>query len=157
MQAHFPIRYGRNYKVVMAIVLPCLLIWPFIEALQLIKPLEEWLLWVSIFGFLGIISAFSVWLATRVYPEATLSIHNNQVSLKFNSSNFLSPADFTFTIADITSFTRGEVGSDEYYIIITQNPRRKFQLSASTYKVEDMLLFNQAMVEISEKVRGVNS
>jgi hypothetical protein len=155
MQQTFPVRYGRNYKVVMAIVLPCLLIWPFIEAMQLIKPLEEWLVWVSIFGFLGIISAFSVWMATRVYPEATLSINNNEISLQFNPSRFLSPTDFTFTIDDITFFTRGTFGSDEYYIITTRNPRRKFQLSASTYKVEDMMLFNQAMVEISEKVRGV--
>lgn len=155
MQETFPVRYGRNYKVVMAIVLPCLLIWPFIEALQLIKPLEEWLLWVSIFGFLGIISVFSVWLAKRVYPATTLSIDNDKVSLKFDPSNFLSPTDFTFTIADITSFTRGEIRGDEYYIIETQNPRRKFQLSQSTYSVEDMLLFNEAMVEISEKVRGV--
>jgi hypothetical protein len=157
MQETFPVRYGRNYKVVMAIVLPCLLIWPFIEAMQLIESLEEWLLWVSIFGFLGIISAFSVWMAMRVYPEATISINNNQISLKFNTSNFLSPVDFTFTIADITSITRGEIRGDEYYVITTQNPRRKFQLSQSTYSVEDMLLFNEAMVEISEKVRGVNS
>lgn len=155
MQETFPVRYGRNYKVVMAIVLPCLLIWPFIEAMQRIQHLEEWILWVSIFGFLGIISAFSVWLATRVYPEATLSINNDEVSLRFNPASFLSPTDFTFTIDDITFFTRGSIGGDEYYIITTRNPRRKFQLSASTYKVEDMLLFNQAMVEISEKVRGV--
>lgn len=155
MQETFPVRYGRNYKVVMAIVLPCLLIWPFIEALQVIKPMEEWLLWVSIFGFLIIIGAFSVWIATRVYPEATLSINNDQVSLRFNPSRFPGPTDFTFTINDITFFTRGSVGTDEYYTITTRNPRRKFQLSASTNKVEDMLLFNQAMVEISEKVRGV--
>ncbi|MCG3166683.1 MAG: hypothetical protein POELPBGB_02463 [Bacteroidia bacterium] len=155
MKKQFPIRYGRNYKVVMAIVLPCLLIWPFIEAMELLQPLPEWQLWASIFLFLGIVSAFSVWLATRVYPPATLSINNEQISLKFDSSNFLSPTDFTFSIADITAFTRGDVRGDEYFVFTTRNPRRKFQLSASTYKVEDMLLFNQAMVEISEKVRGV--
>ncbi|MGE0635698.1 MAG: hypothetical protein AB7P01_04600 [Bacteroidia bacterium] len=155
MPKTFPVRYGRNYKVVMAIVLPCLLIWPFIEALQLLKPLEEWQLWLSIFAFLGIVSAFSVWLAMRVYPPAFMSIDKDRISLTFDAGNFLSPSDFTFLISDITAFTRGEVGSDEYYIITTQNPRRKFQLSASTYSVEDMLLFNEAMVEISEKVRGV--
>ena len=155
MQTQFPVRYGRNYKVVMAIVLPCLLIWPFIEALQLIEPLEEWQLWVSIFAFLGIIITFSVWLAMRVYPPAFMSIDKDQVSLKFDPSNFLSPADFTFPISDITAFTLGEIRGDEYYVITTQNPGRKFQISASTYSVEDMLLYNEAMVEISEKVRGV--
>jgi hypothetical protein len=155
IQPHFPVRYGSNYKVVMAIVLPCLLIWPFIEAMQLIPPLEEWQLWLAIFVFLGIIIAFSIWLAMRVYPSATLSVSNNQVSLKFDANNFLSPTDFSFPISDITAFTRGELGGDEYFVITTQNPRRKFQLSASTYSVEDMLLFNEAMVLISEKVRGV--
>lgn len=156
MPQTFPVRYGRNYKVILSIVLPCLLIAPFIYAMKQIQPMEEWLLWVSIFGFLGIIGAFSVWLATRVYPEATLTINNNQVSLKFNASNFLAPSDFSFNIHDITFFTRGSIRGDEYYIITTQKPRRKFQLSASTYKVEDLLLFNQAMAEISEKVRGVS-
>ncbi len=150
----FTVRYGRNYKVIMAIVLPCLLIWPFIEAMQLIEPLEEWLLWLSIFVFLGIISGFSVWLAMRVYPPAFMSIDKDRISLKFNPSNFISPSDFTFTIAEITYFTRGEIRGDEYYIIETQKPRRKFQLSQSTFSVEDMLLFNEAMLEISEKVRG---
>jgi hypothetical protein len=84
-----------------------------------------------------------------------MSIDKDQVSLKFDPSNFLSPSDFTFPISDITSFTLGEIRGDEYYVITTQNPRRKFQISASTYNVEDMLLFNEAMAEISEKVRGV--
>lgn len=155
MQNSFPVRYGRNYKVVLAIVLPGLLTWPFIEAMQQIPALSDWLMWVTVFSFLGIISFVGVWLAKRVYPPATLSINNNQVSLKFDTSNFLSPVDFTFRIEDITSFTRGEIGGDEYFIFVTRNPRRKFQISQSTYSVDDYLLFNQAMVEISEKVRGV--
>ncbi len=155
MQSSFPVRYGRNYKVVLAIVLPGLLTWPFIQAMQVLPDMPEWLVFVTIFSFLGIISIFAVWMAKRVYPAATLSIDNEKVSLRFDPSNFLSPVDFTFTIADITSVTLHEIRGDEYYIFVTQNPRRKFQLSASTYSVEDILLFNEAMVEISEKVRGV--
>ncbi len=155
MRKSFPVRYGRNYKVVMAIVLPCITILPFIKAMQLLQPLSEWQLWTSIFLFLGIIITFSIWLAKRVYPPATLSINNEQISLKFDSSNYLSPADFTFSIADITAFTRGEIRGDEYFVFTTQNPRRKFQISASTYTMEDLLLFNEVMTEISEKVRSI--
>ncbi len=155
MKKTFPVRYGRNYKVVLAIVLPGLLTWPFIEAMQLVNPEPEWLLWVTIFSFLGVISILGVWLAKRVYPATSLSIDNDKVSLKFDPSNFLSPTDFTFTIADITSFTRGEIWGSEYFIFVTQNPKRKFQLSASTFKVEDLVSFTEAMAEISEKVRGV--
>ena len=42
-----PVRYGRNYKVVLSIVLPGLLTVPFIGAMQLLKALPEWQLWAE--------------------------------------------------------------------------------------------------------------
>ena len=151
----FNVRYGRNYKVVLAIVLPCLLIVPFILVMHQYPDLEEWKVWVIIYTFLGCVISLGIWLALRVYPPTELSIHKNEISLWFDHSNFLSPPDFSFQIADITSFTRGEIGEAEYFIFETRNPSRKFQVSASSDKVEDLLLFNEAMVEISEMVNGV--
>ena len=148
----FNVRYGRNYKVVLAIVLPCLLIVPFILLMQYVKFLEEWKVWVIIYIFLGCIISLSLWLVLRVYPSTEFSIRKNEISLSFDHSNFLSPPDFSFLIADITSFTRGEIGEAEYFIFETCNPSRKFQVSASSDKVEDLLSFNEAMVEIGEMV-----
>ena len=156
MEKQFTVRYGRNYKIVFAIVLPGITVWPFIEAMHQLMPLAEWMQWVSIFGFLGFIILFSVWLAMRVYPPAQLGVNEHQISLKFDPANFLSPTDFTVPIDNITAFTCDEIKGDEYFIIETRNPRRKFQVSASSYTVEDNLLFNEAMVEISERVRGVS-
>ncbi len=150
----FPVRYGRTYKVVLAIVLPCLLILPFIYLMLEFKSLEEWKVWVIIYVFLGAIIGLSIWLALRLYPKALFCISRDEISLVFNRDNLLAPSDFSFKVAEIIKFKQGTIGDDEYYIFTTQNPSRKFQISASSYKVEDMLDFYEAMAEIGEMVNG---
>ena len=154
MVKQFKVRYGRNYKVVLAIVLPNLLIAPFIWLMLRFQSLEEWKLWLIIYIFLGGLISFSIWLALRVYPSTVLSINKKEISLSFSRDNFLSPKDFSFNVSQITSFTNKEIREVEYFIFETRNPRRKFQISSSSYKVEDFLSFNEAMVEISEMVRA---
>lgn len=154
MTKEFPVRYGRTYKVVLALVMPCLLIVPFIFFMQRFKSMEEWEVWVIIYTFLGAVIGLSIWLALRAYPKAVFCISREEISLVFNHDYLLAPNDFTFKVEDITAFREGTIGTDSYYIFETQNPARKFQVSATSYKVKDMLDFNEAMVEISEMVNG---
>jgi len=154
MVKEFRVRYGRNYKVVLAIVLPCLLIVPFILIMQAFPFLEEWKIWTLIYAFLGCLILFSLWLVMRVYPSTILRIRNNEIDLSFNHRHFFSPTDFSFTVDDIITFHRKELGGDEYFMIETGNPRRKFQISASSNEEEDELSFNEAMYEISEMMGG---
>lgn len=154
MVKQFNVRYGRNYKVVLAIVLPNLLIVPFIWLMLRFPSLEEWKLWLIIFTFLGCLISFSIWLALRVYPPTVFSINKKEISLSFSPGNFFSPKDFSFNVSQITSFTNKEIREVEYFIFETRNPYRKFQISQSSYKVEDFLSFNEAMVEISEMVKA---
>lgn len=156
MIKQFSVRYGRNYKVVLALVLPCLLILPFILWMQRYPPHEEWKIWLTIFIFLGAVISLSIWLAVRSYPPTVLSINDNEISLSFDHTKFLSPSDFSFYITDITSFNRREIRGDEYFIFETSNPSRKFQISSASYEVENFLSFNEAMVEISEMVNKQN-
>jgi len=155
MVKQFPVRYGRNYKVVLAIVLPGLLTIPFILWMQKYPNLAEWEIWLFIISFLGVIISTSLWLSMRVYPPCIFSINNQVVSLSFSRRNLLSPSDFSFNVADITSFTRGEIRGDEYFVFEIQQPACKFQVSAYAYTVESKLSFNEAMVEISELVNAV--
>ena len=157
MLKQFSVSYGRNYKVVLAIVLPCLLIVPFIFLMQALKFLEEWKIWVIIFSFLGGIIALALWLVFRVYPSAILSINKNEISLSFKQTSFLSPSDFSFCISDIISFTSNETGGDVYFLFKTQKPFRKFQVSSSSNSIEDVISFNEVMVEISEMINNANN
>jgi hypothetical protein len=154
MVTEFPVRFGQVYKLVLAILLPCLLMIPFIFIMTNFRSLEEWEVWVLIYSFLGIIIGLSLWLAIRSYPKALLCISHQEISLVFNRDNLLAPQDFSFNVADITAFKEGIIGTDSYYIFETKNPHRKFQVSAVSYEVEDMLDFNEAMVKISEMVNG---
>ena len=153
----FAVRYGRNYKVVLAIILPCLLIIPFVLLLQVFKSLEEWKIWLIIFVFLGAVISLCLWLVLRVYPPTELNINENEISLSFAHRNFLSPADFSFNVADITSFTRHEIRGDEYFVFETRNPARKFQISPSSDSIDDFLSFNEALTAIGEAVNKVNN
>ena len=142
--------------MVLAVVLPSLLIVPFIFVLQRFKPLEEWKVWIIIYGFLGGIIALSLWLAFRTYPTSILSINNNEINLSFKRTSFLSPPDFSFSISDIKSFRRSEIGGYEYYIFEIQNPFRKFQVSSASNSFEDLVSLDEAMLEISELVSKTN-
>ena len=156
MLKQFSVRYGRNYKVVLAIVLPSLLIVPFIFLIQGFKSLEEWKVWLIIYGFLGMLISLTLWLTFRVYPSTILSINKNEISLSFERTNFISPSDFSFNISDIISFTRRDIGGDEYFLFKTRNPIRKFQVSSSSKSFEDLVSFDEAMLEISEMVYKSN-
>lgn len=152
MTKKISVRYGRNYKVVLAIVLPCFLIAPFIWLMQKYAYFfKEWEVWVLIFTFLASLIWFIVWLALMVYPKTVLSINRDDVSLSFDPNNFFSPRDFRFNISDITSFTKHEINGDEYFLFETKNPTRKFQISSYSYEIGNFISFNEAMVEISEK------
>lgn len=152
MTKEFQVRYGRNYKVVLAIVLPCLLIVPFIYILQSFKDMEEWKLMVIIYSFLGGIISLALWLVLRTYPPTILGINNNEISLSFKQTGFLSTSNFSFSISDIVSLNHYEMEDSEYFLIETQNPKRKFQISAYSNSIEDLTSFKEAMFEINELV-----
>lgn len=154
MIKQYTIRYGHNYKVLLAIVLPSLLIIPFILLVQFLPEMEEWKIWLIIFAFLSALISLTLWLVMRIYPTTLLTIDSDKISLSFKNINFLSPADFSFNIADITSMTSGEIGGDEYFIFEVRNPDCKFQVSPASNEIDDFLSFNEAMVEISEKVNS---
>jgi len=154
MEKQFYVRYGNNYRVVLAIVFPCLSIAPFIVLMQLFKPLSEWLVLSIIFAFLGGLILLVLWLVKSVYPKAILSLNENEISLRFKQGNFLSPADFSFSASNVISFETGDLSGDDYMRFKLKNPVRKFQLSAGARSVEEYLAFNEAMVEISEMVNS---
>ena len=150
------IRYGRNYKVVLAIVLPCLLIWPFILLMQQFKSLEEWQVWVIIYAFLGVIISLTLWLVLNVYPKATLSFYRDEISLTFKPGIFPGPSGFSFFLPDIISLTLHQIGGDGYYVFETRNPKRKFQVSPVSRSLEELTSFNEMMEEIREKINRQN-
>ncbi|HAN77278.1 MAG TPA: hypothetical protein DCQ31_05635, partial [Bacteroidales bacterium] len=138
MAKQFSVRYGRNYKVVLAIVLPCLLIIPFIFILQRVKNMEEWQLMLIIYGFLGGIIGLALWLVLRTYPPTILGINNHEISLSFKQTGFLSTSNISFSISDIVSLNHYKMEDSEYFLIETQNPKRKFQISAYSNSIEDL-------------------
>lgn len=150
MAKQISVRYGRNYQIVLGIVLPCLLIVPFIQIMQAYKNLEEWKVWTFIFLFLGLIVSLCLWIVLKAYPPAMLSISNQTITLSFNRWSLFSRTDFSFRIADITSFSRKEINGDEYVVFKIKHPARTFQISAHSYDWEDSLAFSNTIDEIAE-------
>ena len=153
----YPVRYGRNISVALAIVLPCFIIVPFIEVMQLFKPLEDWLAYVLIYAFLACLIFFVLRVVKIIYPPAVLNVGEKQLNIRFTAIYFLRPADFTLHASDIKSFTCGDLGDAKYMRFETQSPPRKFQLSARSTSELDFAAFKEAMIEVSEMINACKS
>lgn len=148
----FPARVGQIYKVVLAIILPCLLIVPFIYFLQHVHFNEEWCLWVVIIVFLSMLITLSLWLVLHSYPKALISIQETTIDIRFKKQLFFGRKNTSLYFSDIISFTNKQLGGDEYFVIKTKNPNRKLQISPSSNNVNDLLAFEQAIHQIAGKL-----
>jgi hypothetical protein len=146
----YTVRYGRVYKIVIAMVLPSLSIVPFIWLMRLYAPASELDQYLIIFSFLAVLILFSIWVVLRIYPKATLYIDKKEITLCFNGPGFLKPDDFSVPIHDITYLSPANIVGNDYIVFKTKNPSRKFQLSAPSYKLQEYQEFNIAMNEIRE-------
>ena len=146
MNSSYPVRYGRNYRVVLAIVLPALSIVPFIFIMRLFTFENELQEYIAIYLFLAVLAVCTLWLVKNIYPKAIVGVQGEQISIHFPEHNFLSPANFSFQISDITSHTIGSIGTDEYLLLELKNPPRKFQISPRSYSEEDTDAYNSVVV-----------
>ncbi len=148
----FPARVGQIYKVVLAIILPCLLIVPFIYFLQYVRFKEEWFLWIVIVVFLAMLITLSLWLVLHSYPKALISIQETTIDIRFKKQLFFGRKNISFYFSDIISCTSKQLGDDEYFVIKTKNPNRKLQISASSNNEHDLVAFERAMLQIAGKL-----
>ena len=141
----FTVRCGRNHHVVLAIASPPMLIVPFIFALRYFGPWPEWLLWTVISMFSIAVMAAGVWLAMRVYPQATITMQEAQRQVEFETKGFPGPEDFTFSLSDIRSVRRKAILGVPYHVF-TLRSGRVFQLSPVVAGSEDLHeLFDEEM------------
>ncbi len=139
------VRFGRNHHVVLAIGGPPLLIVPFIFVLRYVGPWPEWLLWTVISMFSITIMRAGVWLALRMYPQATITMQGVQRQVVFETKGFPGPEDFTFSLSDIRSVRRKAILGIPYHVF-TLRSGRVFQLSPVVAGSEDLHeLFDEEM------------
>lgn len=148
----FPARVGQIYKVVLAIILPCFLIVPFIYILQQVRLMEEWHVWVVIVVFLAMLITLTLWRVLHAYPKALISIQETTIDIRFKKKLFFGRKNICIHFSDICSFTNKQLGGDEYLVIKTKNPKRKLQISASSNNEHDLVAFERAMLQITRKL-----
>ena len=102
--------------------------------------------------FIGFIVGISLWLVFRVYPKAILKINRKEISLLFNHEYLLTPQDFTFNVSDIVSLKKGALGNGDFYNFEIKNPSRRFQISAISYEMEDLIDFYESMMEFEAEL-----
>ncbi|MFM7195620.1 MAG: hypothetical protein ACKOYP_12690 [Bacteroidota bacterium] len=131
------VRYGRNHHVLLAIVMPPLLIAPFIFALRYFGPWPEWLVWILVSGFsIGVMGSV-VWLAKRVYPQASVDIEGGSFTVTFEKSGFPGPSGFSFERTDIKTARRKTIAGIPYYVFTLHNGK-VFQLSPVVAGSDDL-------------------
>jgi hypothetical protein len=161
------VRYGNNYKIVLAIVLPMLLtVYPFILLMQGFSTLNIWQFYLIIYLFLGFVILFTLWLVKKIYTTVIVSINNTEIKIEFLQKNLFSPSDFTLKTHEIKSVSckntldfkslkngsivRNISNGDSCLIVKTSIKPSKFQLSAFTYTLEDQNNFDKIVSEIAK-------
>ena len=113
--------------------------------------MEEWKVWLVIYGFLAFIISLALWLVFRVYPSAIMRIYPNEISLEFKRNGWFG-SSFNLAISDIISLTRHELAGDAYYRFKTRHPSRKFQVSLAAKSFEEEVALDEVMIEMSKRV-----
>ncbi|MBM3178271.1 MAG: hypothetical protein FJZ78_09715 [Bacteroidetes bacterium] len=144
------VRAGKLKFLFPAMVLPSLLVVPFIFILRMIKPEDEWLVWVVIFSFLGALVAMVILLASRVYSPAEVIIKEKTIEVKFMSPGNWVMRDVTFPISDLKSVVERPVGDYKFLDVSVRISQLRFQIGPAKNKIEDLLAFEELVALLSE-------
>lgn len=150
MPQKIPIRCGRIRNIFIAMAAPSTTIIPFIYFKDLAGPLKEWQVWVSIFVFLGIIISISVWLSIQAWPKAEFSKDNNNIRISYKSSGPFTPGDFSFSLADMSSFKRKVIFDLIYFELKLGIFSRVIHIGPPNYSLDELTEFYEFFFQLEE-------
>jgi hypothetical protein len=151
------VRYGRNHQVIIALILPCLLIAPFILLQKHFAPDAGTTGFITVLLFSASMIGLSVWLSLRVYPQALFTVDGTQCRLTFSKEKILQPADRVFQWSEINTFTRQTIGGMPYYMVELRPPGGKFQISPAKNTWEDLRRFELTMKRLARQIAATHT
>jgi hypothetical protein len=155
----YTVRFPNFNKIVWAIILPPLLIWPFIELMIKYAPnLNEWESYLIIFAFLGLIILVVLYLAIRQSsPIVNVSIENGILQFHFPYRNLWGTSSFEIKVEEIQNFSIEESWPDYYFTIKCSRAPYRFNISADSRSVESAKQFGKLIVLVAEEVDAYNA
>lgn len=151
-----PIRCGRIGSIFLGLVIPATFIIPFIYILKLFGALEEWQVWVSIFTFLALMISASLWFIIQMWPMATFLLEKNNFRINYQSNSILTPADFSFSVSDITSFKRKVIFDLTYFEIRLDLYGKILHITPQNKSLEELTEFYEFFFQLEEDLNRVD-
>lgn len=154
----FTLRFSRTYPIILAIVLPCLLIVPFIFLMATYFPdLSEGAALTVIFTFMGVMLGIVFLLIKLSIPKVKVTVYADSLQFRFISSSPFGPGDFRLRLADIKAGFVHDGEGGPYISLRCRTRPRRFNLSAVSSKEKDQehfVEFAGRLAEVWEGVRG---
>lgn len=155
MSNKLAIRCGRMRNIYIGLAAPCTLIIPFIYLLDQIRPIEDWIVWVIIFVFLAILISTTIWLCLQLWPKAEFNMESNSIRISYKSSGPFVPADFTFSVTDITSFKRKVIFDLFYFELKLGIYGKVIHISPPNYSLEELTKFYEFFFDLEKNLNKV--
>ena len=147
----YTLRFTQNYRIVLAIILPCLGIIPFILVMATWFPnLPEGSALTVIYLFLGLCIAATFFLIKKSMPRVQVQLKGEKLSFRFMDHYAFSPSAFELDITDIRGISFGYL-NDHFSLKTARYPYR-FNLSRASKKEEDGQQFYDFLETIAGKM-----
>jgi len=155
MNETIPIRCGRIRNIYIGLAAPSTLIIPFIYFLDQMRPMERWLVWVIIFVFLAILISTTLWICLQLWPKAEFKMDSKSIRISYKSYGPLVPADFTFSVADITSFKRKDIYDLFYFELSLGIYGKVIHIAPPNYSLDELTRFYEFFFQLEEDLNKV--
>ena len=103
-----------------------------------------------IFSFLVVCIGLVIFLVSRVYSLAEITINETTIEVKFLSSGNLVMRDFSFLISDLKSAVTRPVGISKFLDVTLRFPHLRFQIGPARNKLGDFLAFESLAAKLCD-------
>ena len=96
----------------------------------------------------------TVWIIVKSWPKAEFTIDSNNIRISYKSSGLFTPADFSFSIADISSFSRKAISNVTYFELRLRIYNKVLHLTPQNYSLDYLNEFYNFFLNLEEKING---
>ncbi len=152
----YNLRFAQYWKIVWTIVIVPLIILPFIYVMVQFPDMPDWLVFAIICVLLACIIVLVLWMVKRISPKIKLTVTGDELRVEFLDNGFLFPDDFVLQWEQITNFWDDEYDGAYFMSFQTEIKPYKFHLSAVTNNDDDVIIYAEALQNITQRINTFN-
>jgi len=152
----YKLRFAQYWKIVWTIVIVPLVIFPFIYVMVQFPDMPQWLVLVIVCVLMACIILLVLWSVKIISPKIILTVTGDELRIEFLNKGFLLPEDFVLQWEQITHFWDDEYDGAYFMSFETEVKPYKFQVSAVTNNDDDVVIYAEALQNVTQRINTFN-